>query len=87
MVSKAPVGPEDPRENRENGGLQDPLPTHLILHWQKVPEVTQDSQEPVESKEAWVSQETPAPEAPLAYPSEMKMTREAFQERWDPKAM
>lgn len=61
MVSKAPVGPEDPRENKENEAPQDPPPTCHILLWQKVPEATQDSQELKGSQEAAVSQETLAP--------------------------
>lgn len=51
-----------------------------------MPEVTQDSQEPMGSQEPGVSQETLARQASLARPSEMKMRREAYQAKWDPKA-
>lgn len=86
MVSKAPVDPEDPRENVGSKVPQGLLPTRPILPWQKVPEVTQDSQVLRGSQEAGVSRETLDPWDPQARPSEMKIQREAFQGRWDPKA-
>lgn len=86
MVSKAPVDPEDPRENEENKDSQDPRPSHPIHPWQKVPEVTQDSKVLMESQEAEASQETLDPWGPQVHPSEMKIQREAFKGRWDPKA-
>lgn len=86
MVSKAPVDHEDPRENGENKDPQDPLSTHPIHPWQKVPEVTQDSKVLMGSQEAEASQETLDPWGPEAHPLEMKIQREAFKERWDPKA-
>lgn len=86
MVSKAPVDPEDPRENVGNKDPQDPLPTHLIHPWQKVPEVTQDSKVLMGSQEAEASPETLDPWGPQARRPEMKIQREAFQGRWDPKA-
>lgn len=85
-VTKAQMGPEDPRGKQVIRVPQDHPPTHLILPWLKVPEVTQDSKELMGSQEAGVSQETPGPQAPLACPLEMKMRREAYQGRWDPKA-
>lgn len=51
-----------------------------------MPEVTRDSQGPKGSQEARVSQETRAPEDPLASPSEMKIRGEACRVRWDPRA-
>lgn len=86
MASRAPVGPEDARENK---GIQDPqdrLPTHPTPPWPKVPEVTQDSQEPMANQEAAARQETPVPQAPLASPWKMKMIREAWWGRWARKA-
>lgn len=86
MVSKAPVDPEDPRENVGNKAPQGPLPTHPIQPWQKVSEVTQDPQVLMGSQEAEASQETLAPWGPQAHLLEMKIQREAFQGRWDPRA-
>lgn len=86
MVSKAPLDPEDPRENVGNKVPQDPLPTRPIHPWQKVPEATQDFQVLMGSQEAVVNQETLAPWGPEAHLPGMKIRREAFQGRWDPKA-
>lgn len=86
MVSKAPVDLEDPRENVDSKALQDPLSTRPIHPWQKVPEVTQDSQVLMGNQEAEASQETLAPWDPQAHLLEMKIQKEAFQGRWDPKA-
>lgn len=77
---------EDPRENVGSKVPQGLLPTRPIHPWRKVPEVTQDSQVLLGSQEAGVSQETLDPWDPQAHPSEMKIQREAFQGRWDPKA-
>lgn len=86
MVIKALMDARDPREKWVTEACRDRLPTPLILPWGKVPEVTQDSQEPMGSQEPGVSQETLARQASLARPSEMKMRREAYQAKWDPKA-
>lgn len=51
-----------------------------------MPEVTQDSKVLMGSQEAEASQETLDPWGPQARPLEMKIQREAFQGRWDPKA-
>lgn len=45
------------------------------LPWFQVPEVSPDSQEPLGSQEPGGSPETPAHQACLARPSEMKVTR------------
>lgn len=73
MVSKAPVDLEDPRENGGNKDPQDPLSTHPIHPWQKVPEVTQDSKVLMGSQEAEVNQESLEPWVLQAHPSEMKI--------------
>lgn len=86
MVSKAPVDPKDPRENEDSKAPQDPLSTPPIHPWQKVPEVTQDSQALMGSQEAEASQETLAPLDSQGRLLEMKIQREAFRGRWDPKA-
>lgn len=86
MVSRAPADPEDPRENGENKDPQDPLSTPRIHPWQKVAEVTQDSKVLTGNQEAEASQETLDPWVLQAHPLEMKIQREAFQGRWDPKA-
>lgn len=86
MVTQALMDPEDPREKWVTEASPARLPTPLILLWQKVTEVTQDSQEPMGSQVFGVSKETLAHKAPLARPSEMKMGREVSEVKWDPKA-
>lgn len=86
MVSKAPVDLEDPRENAGSKDPQDPLSTRPIHPWRKAPEVTQDSKVLMGSQEAEASRETLDPWGLQAHLWEMKIQREAFQGRWDPKA-
>lgn len=73
MVSKVPVDPEGPRENVENKVPQDPLSTRPIHPWQKVPEVTQDSQELMGNQEVEASLETLAPWGPKAHLLEIEI--------------
>lgn len=51
-----------------------------------MPEVTQDSKVLMGSQEAEASQETLDLWGPQARPLEMKIQREGFQGKWDPKA-
>lgn len=73
MVSKVPVDPEGPRENVENKVPRDPLSTRPIHPWQKVPEVTQDSQELMGNQEVEASLETLAPWGPKAHLLEIEI--------------
>lgn len=86
MVIQALMDPEDPREKWVTEAPRVHLPIPLILLWQKVAEVTQDSQGPMGSQDSGVSKETSAHKAPLARPSEIKMGREDSRVKWDPKA-
>lgn len=86
MVTKALMDTQDPREKWVNQAPPAHQPTPHILPWTKVPEGTQDSTEPPGTQEPGGSLETSACQACLVHPSEMKMRREAYQARWDPKA-
>lgn len=73
MVSKVPADPEGPRENVENKAPRDPLSTRPIRPWQKVPEVTQDSQGLMGNQEVEASLETLAPWGPKVHLLEIKI--------------
>lgn len=73
MVSKVPADPEGPRENVENKAPRDPLSTRPIHPWQKVPEVTQDSQGLMGNQEVEASLETLAPWGPKVHLLEIKI--------------
>lgn len=85
-ATKALTDTQDPREKGVTQAHQERQPTPHIHLWPKVPEVSPDSQEPLGSQEPGGSPETPAHQACLARPSEMKMRREACPARWAPKA-
>lgn len=72
-VTKAPTDREDPRGKQVTRDPQDRPPTPLTLRWQKVPEETRDSQDPMGIQEVVVNRGIPAPQGPQGCLSEMKM--------------